>query len=232
MHIRIKYGKNKIGKFISHLDLARAWERTFRRAGIPIAYSQGFNPHPRISFGSALAVGVTSTGEYLDIVLKNDFLLKEMKERLENYLPRGIEIIDLVEINAKAPSLMSIINRARYLVGAEVSEPIDEDYLQNMIKQLLDQQEVIVLRETKKGLKERDIRAGIYGIKGKVIEGKKVQLDLLLQTGSKGNVRPEEILQPLKDKGISFEQEVISIHREGLYVSDGEKLISPLSVTS
>ena len=89
MDVRIKYGKTEAGKFISHLDLSRAWERAFRRAQIPVAYSQGFNPHPKISFGSALAVGVTSSGEYLDVSLKKIIPLKEIKGELSKYLPKG-----------------------------------------------------------------------------------------------------------------------------------------------
>ncbi|MFZ7101841.1 MAG: TIGR03936 family radical SAM-associated protein [Peptococcaceae bacterium] len=232
MHLRIKYGKNKRGRFISHLDLARAWERALRRAQIPLSYSQGFNPHPRISFGSALAVGITSSGEYLDIVLKNNLSIKEIKAQLEKYLPAGLEIFDITEITDKAPSLMSIINRAQYTIEVTAAEPVKDDYLHKLIRQLLNQEKIMVLRDTKKGCKEKDIKDGIFKIEGQLLAGNKIQLNLILQTGSEGNVRPEEILQALKNTGLQPDLEIINIHREGLFVGDGTHLISPLSVTS
>ena len=110
MHLRIKYGKTREGKFLSHLDLMRAWERAFRRGAIPLAFSQGFNPHPKISFGSALAVGITSSGEYMDVELKSFREIKEIKATLENYLPWGKSLRYSRNRPCNA-SLMSRINR-------------------------------------------------------------------------------------------------------------------------
>ena len=100
----------------------RAWERAFRRGAIPLAFSQGFNPHPKISFGSALAVGITSSGEYMDVELKSFREIKEIKATLENYLPLGLKVYDIVEIDPATPSLMSRINRAKYQVQGKLNE--------------------------------------------------------------------------------------------------------------
>ncbi|KJS22074.1 MAG: hypothetical protein VR72_08180 [Clostridiaceae bacterium BRH_c20a] len=213
------------------MDLIRAWERTFRRARTPISYSQGFNPHPKVSFGSALAVGLTSTGEYMDIVLKSNFPIQEIKGELAKYLPAGLIVYDIKEIDPKATPLMAVINRAKYLVGINLFQDVNQQELDNILNDLLQQEKIIILRNTKKGLRERDIRAGIFELEAKVIDKNKVELVMVVETGSGGNVRPEEVVEALKEKGLSIESETINIHREGLYISSDTGLNTPLSVT-
>ncbi|MFZ5945940.1 MAG: TIGR03936 family radical SAM-associated protein [Bacillota bacterium] len=232
MNLRIKYGKTDLGKFVSHLDLLRAWERAFRRANIPIAFSQGFNPHPRMSFGSALAVGVTSSGEYMDIVLKKETPIKEIKQALEKYLPQGLVIYDIEEISEQAQSLMSIINRAKYVIKVKTLGTVTEEMLDNRIKDMLTQEKIEILRESKKGLKEKDIKEGVFEVKGRVIGEGFVELEVTVQTGSQGNVRPEEILQALEKCGLPLDLSVSQIHRSGLFVGNDMGMVSPLSVKS
>lgn len=231
MELRIKYGKTGQGKFISHLDLIRAWERAFRRARIPIAYSQGFNPHPKLSFGSALAVGVTSSGEYMDVTLKSYQPIQEIKGELAKYLPKGLEVYDIVEIPPRVPSLMSLIDRAKYLVFLELFHDLTSEELTDFLNGLLAQNQVLIERNTKKGLREKDIRSGIFELKGKLISTRSIELEMVVETGSDGNVRPEEVVSALKAKGLPLDLETMTIHREGLYVGGDTGLNSPLSVT-
>jgi len=231
VNLRIKYGKTGQGKFISHLDLIRAWERAFRRARTPIAYSQGFNPHPKVSFGSALAVGVTSSGEFMDIALKDNFPIQEIKGELAKYLPAGMIVYDIKEIDPQAPSLMAVIDRAKYLVRIKLLQVVHQQELDNIFQDLLQQEKILVKRNTKKGLRERDIRPGIFELEGKVTGEHELELVMVVETGSGGNVRPEEVAAALKEKGLSIELETINIHREGLYISSDTGLNSPLSVT-
>ena len=105
VQIRIKYAKTNSGRFLSHLDLMRAWERSIRRSGLPLAFSQGFNPHPKISFGSALSVGVTSNGEYMDMELTEAVELTQLKERLTQNLPPALMLLDAQEITQKNRSV-------------------------------------------------------------------------------------------------------------------------------
>jgi radical SAM-linked protein len=230
--VRIKYGKTEAGRFISHLDLSRAWERAFRRAQIPIAYSQGFNPHPKISFGSALAVGVTSSGEYLDVTLKKYIPIEEIKGGLEKYLPKGLEVYTIVEINRNTPSLMAVINRAKYLVKAKLLHDLHQDGLNKIIQDLLRQEQILIERNTKRGLKEKDIRSGILELKGEVLTEREMVLEMVVETGSGGNVRPEEVVTALMDRGLALDPETMKIHREGLYIGSDTGLDSPLSVTT
>jgi radical SAM-linked protein len=96
--IKIKYTKGEEVKYISHRDLMRAFQRAIRRAGIPMAYSQGFNPHMKISWGQALKVGAASAGEYAELQVEGWVKAGELMERLNKTLPRGIEILEATVI--------------------------------------------------------------------------------------------------------------------------------------
>lgn len=89
MRMALKFAKGSDVKYISHLDLQRAFQRAFRRSGLPIKYSQGFNPHAKISFASALAVGVTSSGEYLDVELEDRAMPSRYLQQVEPGFTQG-----------------------------------------------------------------------------------------------------------------------------------------------
>ena len=90
MNIRMKFLKDEEVKYISHLDLMRTFQRAMRRAKIPMVYSAGFNPHPEMSFAQALSLGIASVGEYLDIKTKDNINIRELKDKLNNVLPTGL----------------------------------------------------------------------------------------------------------------------------------------------
>ena len=113
--IRVKYKKEDEMIFISHLDLQRLLQRAFRRAKINLSYSEGFNPHPKMSYGNALALGVESQGEYVDIEIEDDIEVKEFLERINEQLPDGIKFVKGQEIDPKTPSLSSIIVYGEYI---------------------------------------------------------------------------------------------------------------------
>lgn len=230
MRIRIKYGKTPAGRFLSHLDLVRAWERAMRRARIPLAFSQGYNPHPKMSFGSALAVDVTSSGEYMDVELKKELSIEEIKGSLEKYLPETLQVYEIKKINQEVPSLMATINRARYQVKALLVSPLSQEDLSKIIDNLLKKNELFIQRHTKKGVQEKNIRPGIFELQGKIIGDGEVFLEFIVETGSQGNVRPEEVVQVLERNGVPLNPDSLEIHREGLYVWNEKGLISPLRV--
>jgi radical SAM-linked protein len=92
--IKVKYTKGEEIKFIGHRDLMRAFQRSVRRAGLPIAYSQGFNPHMKISWGNALKVGATSEGEFAELQIDGWIRPQELLEKLNRELPKGLEILE------------------------------------------------------------------------------------------------------------------------------------------
>ena len=118
--LRLTFSRSEELKYISHLDLMRLWQRALRRADIPLVYSQGFSPHPRLSLAAPLAVGVTSGGELMDIFLERrvspHFFLKVIREQL----PRGIDISEVTEVGLGLPSLQSQVRYAEYKVIVDI----------------------------------------------------------------------------------------------------------------
>ena len=104
--IRVKYKKEDEMIFISHLDLQRLLQRAFRRAKINLSYSEGFNPHPKMSYGNALALGVESQGEYVDIEIEDDITVEEFLKRINEELPDGIKFVKGQEIDDSDKELL------------------------------------------------------------------------------------------------------------------------------
>ena len=112
--IRMKFIKTKDMIYISHLDVQRLLQRVFRRADIELSFSQGFNPHPKITYGNALALGVESYGEYVDIEIEADLAIEVLKERLNAQLPDGMAFVKLVELVGGERNLASSIEYGDY----------------------------------------------------------------------------------------------------------------------
>ncbi len=227
MLIRVKYAKTSEGRFLSHLDMARTMERAFRRARLPLAFSEGFNPHPKFSFGSALAVGVTSEGEYLDIELREDLPLEEIRSRLETALPPGLKLMEIKKLENREESLSARINMARYQVKSPLPHPVSQEQVDDTISAILAESVFSITRQGKKGPREVNIREGIFDLKGKV-EDNVLWLEMDLQTGSEGNVRPDEVLQILRDRGKIPLGPFVCIHRQGLFIRQGDRIKTPM----
>ena len=114
MRLRIHFAKTEAMRYTGHLDLHRAWERTLRRAGLPLAYSQGFRPHPRINLGCALPLGFTSQDEVVDIWLEHVLTFDEIETDLQSAIPPGIQIQTLAIIDEKEPTLQTQLQAAEY----------------------------------------------------------------------------------------------------------------------
>ncbi|MCL5038602.1 MAG: TIGR03936 family radical SAM-associated protein, partial [Firmicutes bacterium] len=114
--LRTRFHKTGDAIFLSHLDLSRLMERALRRAELPIAYSQGFNPHPRMVFGAALAVGTESEAEYADFFLRRDISPGEFQKRLNEALPEGVAVSEVRWVDLAAPALTAEVRVADYRV--------------------------------------------------------------------------------------------------------------------
>ena len=232
MLIRMQFRKTREGRFLSHLDLMHTWERVIRRSRLPLAFSQGFNPHPKTNFASACAVGTTSDGEYMDMELTEDMPLTQVKAALDQAMPPAFEVTALKVVQGKTPSLMSIITRARYQLWLEFVAEVTQAQLDDAVEQFWRREEVIVYRYKKnsKDKKPVNIRPGVYQIELRA-ERNHATLQILVQSGNEGNVRPEEVAYGLMSAGMPPVQSVVRIHREGLYLLDEkENLITPLDV--
>jgi radical SAM-linked protein len=230
MLVRVKYSKTPEGRFLSHLDQVRTMERIFRRAGLPLAFSEGFNPHPKVSYGSALAVGVTSEGEYLDLELREYLPPEEIMERLRPVMPPGLKVLELKEIKDRTVSLAALINMARYRVEIPEDGEISEQQAGEAVERTLTCSIYTVTRKGKNGPREVELRKGIHALCGRLENGRWL-LFMDVATGSQGNVKPEEVVGMLADLGgIKLSNKRMRIHRLGLFVKDGQEIKTPLEM--
>jgi radical SAM-linked protein len=127
--LRITFTRDERLKYIGHLDMARTWQRIVRRANLPLAYSAGFNPQPRMSFAAALPVGCTSDHEELDLVLSPPRAIDEVQAQLARALPPGMELISIAEMPLSAPALQMQLAAAEFeiaVAGEETIAPLRE----------------------------------------------------------------------------------------------------------
>ncbi len=194
MKVRIKFAKEGVMKFIGHLDMMRYFQKAFRRAKIDIAYSQGFNPHQLISIATPLGVGLTSTGEYMDIVLNSATSSEELIEQINNVMAEGVRILNLVSLPDNSKNAMSIIAAADYELkfASSLKNVLGEEFAQK-IASFYQQETINIVKKTKKSEKEVDIRPMIHEIK--VID--EHHLFMQLATGSAANLKPELVLDAL-----------------------------------
>lgn len=230
MRLVIKYTKEERVKYISHLDFLRLVQRAIRRADIPVAYSQGFNPHPRLSFASALAVGVTSEGEYLDIYLKDDMDPELLCNKMNEKLPSGIRFVEGRIVDEKLPSLMSLIERAEYAIvlPGEVPQKFN---LPSVIGEFLSQQEIWAVRTNRKGSRQIDIRPMIHGMDAFERDGN-IVIKAIISSGSKANLRPDLLINALFDfAGLPIGPDLFChIHRLDLYLLQEGKWVTPIGM--
>jgi radical SAM-linked protein len=112
--LRLTYARGRELQYVSHLDMLRFWERTLRRAHVPVAYSEGFTPHPQINLGAPLAVGQSGRAELLDIFLAEVWTPERFRAALEPQVPPGLSLAQIVEVPLDEPSLQSQLRAAEY----------------------------------------------------------------------------------------------------------------------
>lgn len=217
--IRSEITKGEEIRYISHLDYASAVERAIRRTNLPVSYSEGFNPHMKISFASALAVGVTSDAEYMDVEFKEPIYVKGFCETMRNQLPPGIELLRAVEIVDKQPALMAIVNSAVY----QVCLPYDCDFskIKNAVKSYNEAEMMMFTRfSPKKGKKEIEIKQYMERPICVTSKGTTAILDMYVKITPMGSIKPGEVLQAIAEKfDFPIYLEDVLIHRKGIYVN-------------
>ncbi|MEW6661332.1 MAG: TIGR03936 family radical SAM-associated protein [Bacillota bacterium] len=194
--LKIEFAKEGLARFISHLELMKTWERALRRAAVPVAYSEGFNPHPRMSFALPLAVGSEGLREYLEIMVEAGKDLGAMTEALSKALPAGLRVISVTLLPDGGPPLMAQVEGASYLVRSPLSRPISEEELKKALDAFSALSEAVVMKEGKHGPKPQDVRPGVYCLQAE-LKGSWVELQMSLKAGSQGNVRPEDVVKAL-----------------------------------
>ncbi|UCD63220.1 MAG: TIGR03960 family B12-binding radical SAM protein [Candidatus Zixiibacteriota bacterium] len=209
--VRIRWGKDDRLKYLSHLDNMRIIERAIRRAGLPVAFSQGFNPTMKLSFGPPLPLGFTSESEFVDITLEAN-LMPYMLEKLRQSLPEGIRIYEAKVVSGKVQSLSAVLNRVKYRVATtNIPQSVD---LKRSIDGVMESPHLEVSRVGKNRTSVVDIRPAIYEIC--VHQG---ALETTLGIGEGGYARLSEVLPLLL--GDRFEEHLLySVHRCSMFRVD------------
>ena len=189
MKVRIKFSKEGSVKFIGHLDMMRYFQKAIRRADIDIAYSSGFNPHQIMSFASPLSVGHESSGEYFDVELNSLVSEEDVQERLNAVMVEGVRILAVSVLDEKEGNAMASVAAADYLVAYSDKIKLPEDW-QERLQDFYAQKTIPVIKKTKKGEKEIDLKEGIYKLE---IRGNFVYM--LLDAGSGSNIKPGFVLE-------------------------------------
>ena len=184
--LRLRYAKRGRLRFTSHRDFSRAFERAVFRARVPMAYSSGFNPHPRISYAGAAPTGAASEAEYLELALAAVVEPASVHAALSEALPDGLDVVEVVV--AQGRGLTELLEASRWRI--ELTEP--HGALEAAVAAFLDESEVLVERMTKKGRRRFDCRALVVALTC-VDEGRRTVLDLVLRHAEPA-VRPDDVL--------------------------------------
>lgn len=233
--MRIKFTKTEYMKFISHLDLVRMMQRAFRRAEIPLAFTLGFNPHPKISFATALAIGITSAGEYMDIELEEALDIEAFKEKMNAVLPKGITIKQCKYIDIKSQALMAIVDYSTYTIKCPLAYRQEEEYINRALQEFMKDKEILVVKETNKKnrvqKKEMNIRPLIYHMDSINLDYQKLIMKITIKTGSRENLKPMVVIEKFKElTKTPILLEETRFHRLDLYTLKNGKLITPLEI--
>jgi len=207
--LRIKFRRGSDLKYISHLDLTRVWLRALRRADIPLVYSEGFSPHPRISIAAPLSVGVVGENELMDIETTKPFSPHWFINSVNRQLPHGIEVTEVFPVASSVASLQSMVRFARYRV--EIATDKDSVEIETDINNLLDLAALPWHHERDTGRRNYDLRPLIEDIILVGCENGVCTLDMKLRCDEVGSGRPEQVALAL-----GFKEYPRSISRTGL----------------
>ena len=220
---RLKITKGEPIRYISHLDFAALMQRAICRSHLPAAYSEGFNPHMKIAFASALSVGITSTCEYMDLELKKDVCQPEVFDKLRAALPPGVELLQVKQIDMRSKALMSVVDEGSYEIKMPL--PDDLDKLQHAVDTFNKTAQIIITRETPKKRKEIEIKQYLPKKITLTAENNVLKLQLNIKITSTGTVKPNEVLEALnREFQLDLPVKEALICRTGLY-NQGKNLI-------
>lgn len=202
---RLTFRKDRPVKYVGHLDTVLTWTRAFRRAQIPLAYSQGFNPNARIQVAASLPLGYIGREELMDIFLQEPMDPDEICSRVGSTLPPGFDLLAVQKIEPDSPGLQQSLKQADYHVIVETDLP--ETELNRRIQALLAAEEVIQTRIRRKKEEWFNLRPLLHNLKLKERHHGDVTLVMRLSAGQHGHLRPESVLQALALGDIWFEVE-------------------------
>ncbi len=197
--LRIRYAKRGRLRFTSHRDFARAFERAVRRAGVPIAFSSGYSPHPKISYANASPTGAATEAEYLEIGLTRECDPEAVRADLDASLPPGLDVLETV-VAAGQGSLADRLQASEWSI---VLVGVDVDTASAAVRAFLEADVIEVERMAKKGLRTFDVRADVLALdvrSGDSTAQPCAILTVVLRHATP-SVRPDDVLAGLRSRG-------------------------------
>ena len=228
--LRFRFSRDERLKYLAHLDVLRLFERAIKRSGLPVAYTQGFNPRQRIVFGLPMAVGLTSCAEYADIEFEEDIDPGTFVYRLNEVLPDGIRVLDVVPFSKKG-NIMSQITSAKYEISFTVPREMDHEEINGIVLDFLGNEEITVMKKGKRGTKPVNIRPLIYSLSARKSDDKGYILDAFLSAGAENNLRPDLLMKAIS-QATGLDLVVGSIHRKAMYASTFNEWKDPFEVAN
>lgn len=215
-------------RFLGHLDYLRTMERVVVRSGIPIAFSEGFNPHMKISLDSALAVGVTADPLYMEIKLEKDMPIEEVKERMQREMPKGMTIYHIEEAAREWPKFVAFFNEDAYEMEGPVTEGADVEAAKEAIARFNALPSFIYQRVTPKKVREMDVKPMIMEPMKVRIEGERAYLTFSLIRSNTGTVQPKDVWKMLAESfGLPWTPDAFICSRTGTYRKEAEERKTP-----
>lgn len=229
MRIRFSFARKMPLAYISHLDMLRLFLRALSRSGLPLVYSQGFNPHPRFNLALPLPLGITAGEEYGEVFLTEEIMPEQFIEALEAQLPETLLINSAATAAPEVPSLPSLVSAALYraVPKSDSMVTMKAELFQDALARLMAEEEITVRRKTKKNkITCTNVRPYILEINVKKQENEPLELSMLLQAGSQGGVSPAFVIEQLEMEPGSGRLCACDwqIHRERLYLKQNETL--------
>ena len=220
MKARIKWSKTGVLRFIGHLDVQRYFHKAMMRAQLPVSFSKGMSPHQMMSFAAPLGIGMTSEGEYVDVMFDETLPGKEMIARLNAVMNEGIQILDLKEIDEKEKNCMAVTAAADYLVTFRKGYYYTEAFLKRT-EPFYFQETIPILKKTKRSEKEVDISPLILEIRE---QGEGIFMKLV--TGSSDNLKPQLVMEAFCNYlGYDYNPMGFQYHRLETYLERDGKLL-------
>ena len=201
-----------MGKYISHLDLLRAFTRAITRAELPVRYTQGFNPHQIITFSLPLPIGVTSETEFVDIDFEDSANNAEIMKKLNENLPPDIRILEVGKLIHSACD----ITLAKYEIEIKSPQNIDKEKVEGFFKKT----EIPVMKKTKKGDKEVNLSEFINSVEFSKISDREIKMTVILSAGGSMNIKPDIMISAFEKELEIGEFDEVYIHRTKIFVNE------------
>ena len=207
---RVCYSQGEEVKFISHLDFLRTITRTFRRAQVPVKYSEGFNPHMVMTIGLPLSVGTTTCCDCLDVELTEEADTEELKKRINECAPRGIKVNGIKKADGLKP--LFNIDSAVYDTAFVTDVPAE-------LKSFIDEPEIIIEKKSKRKIKEVNLKDFVRSIEVVNSDGKNHFIKMHINAGNFSNLKPGLVLNAM-EKYYGCNITDIAIERREIYFDD------------